>query len=37
MVSERSEDKAYGFWFLFEKFYEDLKRVKVKKLLLSAQ
>ena len=29
MVNERSEHKAYGFWFLFEKFYKDLKRVKV--------
>ena len=37
MVNERSEHKAYGFWFLFEKFYKDLKRVNVKKLLLSAQ
>ena len=24
MVNERSEHKAYGFWFLFEKFYKDL-------------
>ena len=35
MVNERSEHKAYGF--LFEMFYKDLKRVNVKKLLLSAQ
>ena len=37
MVNEQSQHKAYGFWFLFEKFYKDLKRVNVKKLLLSAQ
>ena len=37
MVNEQSEHKAYGFWFLFEKFYKDLKRVNVKKVLLSAQ
>ena len=37
MVKEQSVHKAYGFWFLFEKFYKDLKRVNVKKLLLSAQ
>ena len=33
VVNERSEHKAYGFWFLFEKFYKDLKRVDVNKLL----
>ena len=37
MVNERSEYKAYDFRFLFEKFNKDLKRVDVKKLLLSAQ
>ena len=37
MVNKRSEDKAYGFLSLFEKFYNDLNRVNVKKLLLSAQ
>ena len=37
MVKEQSEQKAYGFWFLFEKFYKDLKRVNVKKLLQSEQ
>ena len=37
MANERSEHKAYDFWFLFEKFNKDLKRVNVKKLLLIAQ
>ena len=37
MVNERSENKASGVCFLFEKFYKDLKRFNVKKLLLSAQ
>ena len=37
VVNERSEHKAYGFLFLFEKFYKDLKRVNDKKVLLSAQ
>ena len=37
MVNELSERKAYGFWFLFETFYKDLKRVNVKKLLQSSQ
>ena len=37
MVKEQSEHEAYGFWFLFEKFYKDLRRVNVKKLRLSAQ
>ena len=37
MANERSEYKAYVFWFLFEMFYKDLKRVNVKKVLLSAQ
>ena len=35
MVIERSEYKAYGFWFLFEKFYKDLKRFNVKKVTSS--
>ena len=34
MVSERQEHKAYDFWFLFEKFNKDLKRVNVKRFLL---
>ena len=37
MVNEQSEHEAYGFWFLFKKFYKDLRRVNVKKLRLSAQ
>ena len=37
VINERSEHKAYGFLFLFKKFYNDLNRVNVKKLLLSAQ
>ena len=37
MVNEQSEHKAYGFWVVFEKFNKDLKRVNVKKLLVSAQ
>ena len=37
MANERSEHKTYDFWFLFEKFNKDLKRVNVKKLLLIAQ
>ena len=32
MVNERTEYKAYDFWFLFEKFNKDLKRVNVKKV-----
>ena len=36
MIEEESEHKAYGFWVLFENFNKDLKRVNVKKLLLSA-
>ena len=37
MVSERQEHKAYDFWFLFEKFNKDLKRINDKKLLLITQ